>query len=216
MRKVLTILFLLLIGVNVVFAQTQKDLQIEFTEIDSLEYLKFKSEYSNPIRIDTTKRTDSFSLVVNDKIESFNDFDNSDRYYYQGFLPPLNSYALNHCSMYTCRNFLLNRKTGERQFLYTPYDNECEIPVLSKDLRSMLVFASDVFNKGSFISIYRINESTGSLDYETFGSWMTGKWKIYETIWINDRSIALKTFDEYGGRSGSEPLNLKYYKGVFK
>jgi ribulose bisphosphate carboxylase small subunit len=216
MKKALVILFLLLTGNHVAHAQNQEELLIEFTEIDSLEYQKFKKEYLSLVTVDSTKKANSFSLLVNNKVEQFDNVNDNNRYYYKGFLAPLNCYVLNHCSKYICRNFLLNQETGERNFLFSPYDNECEIPVLSNDLKLMLVFATDVFDRGSFISIYPLKEGNGKLDFESFKSFTTTQWSIYQAIWINNTSIALMTFDEYGGTSGNEPLNLKYYKGDFK
>ena len=213
MRLAKSISYILLFGVSGLYAQNVTELSIEFTAIDSLRYNDFRKSYSSQVTIDSIKRANSFSLIVNSKIENFDNHDDNDRYYYKGFLTPLNSYVLNHCSKYVCENFLLSKETGERQFLYSPYDNECETPVLSKDLKRMLVFATDVFDRGSFISVYQKIDNGEEFDYESFESWTTNRWRIFEVVWIGNTSIALIAFDEYGGRTGNELQNVKYFKG---
>lgn len=210
----------MLLGIKSLSGQSEKELTIEFMKIDSLQYIKFRKDYSSYLIVDSIKKTtadSSFSLNVNNESRRFDckrDF--SGCYYYKGFLPPLNSFVITHCSTLICETFLIDKASGERQNLFSPYDNESETPVLSKDLTKMLVFASDVFGRASFISIYQRSTNKGNFDFKSFASLNTNKWKVFEVVWINDTSIALKTFDQYGGKTGNELLNVKYLKGEIK
>lgn len=220
MKIPISILCYLLLGLNGLLGQNGQELIVKFSEIDSLQYIEFKKEYTNKLVVDSTKKTipdSSFALVINDKNQQFdchNDYNPC--YYYKGFLPPINSFVITHCKMYICETFLIDQTSGEQQSLFSPYDNECEIPVLSKDLNKMLVFASNVFDVESFISVYQRTDKTEGFNFESYDSLTIENWDIHEVIWINDSSFALITFNEYGGQNGSETLNKKYMEGEIK
>lgn len=195
-------------------------LDVEFSEIDSLQYMEYKKKYTNMLVVDSTKKTipdSSFALIINDKNQHFDcQKDYSPCYYYKGFLPPINSFVITHCTTQICETFLIDQTSGERQTLFSPFDNECEIPILSKDLNKMVVYASNVFDTESFISLYQRTDNTVNFNFESYRSMTTKKWKIYEAIWINNTSFALITFDAYGGQNGNKALNKRYIKGEIK
>lgn len=201
-------------------AQDKETLNIQFTPIDSIQYVKFKNDYSNQLILDSAIKTipdSSFSLIINDTSTRFGCGKGfHDCNYYKGFIPPLNCFAITHCSSYICRTFLVDKATGERHFFSSPYDNECYVPLLSKNLNKMLVIASNVFDTESYISVYERQHNETDFNYEFFSSMTTQKWKAYEAVWINETSIALITFEKYGGITGNQLLNVKYVKGVIK
>ncbi len=217
MRILKSTLCFLLVGLNGLLGQEGKELIVEFSEIDSLQYLRFKKEYPNRLVKDSTKKTipdSSFTLIINNKSEKFDcEKDYAPCYYYEGFLLPINSFVITHCIMYQCVTYLIDKASGERQYLFGPFENQCEVPVLSKDLNKMLIFSSDVYDKESFISLYKRTSKNEDFDFETHDSLTTDKWKILEAIWIDDTKFALKTFDKY---SGDKPLNVNFVKGEIK
>lgn len=196
------------------------DLLIEFTEIDSLQFVKYKSNYTNSIVLDSNKRTirdSSFSLLIEGEMKSFGCLlDPVDCYYYRGKIPELNSYVLTNCGSMVCETFMINQTTGEKFGLFSPYDGESKAPLLSKNMNNMLVIASGVFDRGSCISVYSKTPSDNKFNYNSFESFITSKWRIYEAVWVNDTSIAIKTYDKNGGRRGNTPLNVKYKLGELK
>jgi hypothetical protein len=204
-------------GLNSLLGQSEQDLIIDFSEIDSLQYIAYKKEFSNKLIIDSTKKTipdSSFSLIIKNTEQLFDcQKDNSDCHYYKGFLPQLSSFIITHCGMSICETFLIDQTSGEIQNLLSPYDNECKAPVLSKNHNKLLVYASSVFDRESFISIYQKSGKNEDFDFKSYKSLTIKEWRIYEVIWINNTSFALITFDKYGGKTGSEALNVKYIKG---
>ena len=220
MTKSISIIFFLLYGLTNLYGQREQDLVVEFSKIDSLEYIEYRNEYSNPLVLDSTKRTipdSSFTLTISNENQHFAcQKDYAPCYYYIGFLPPLESFVITHCTMYVCGTFLINQNSGERHNLFSPFDNECEPPLLSKGQNKMLVFASNVFQTESFISIYQRKDKLANFDFDSFESLTTDKWKIYEAVWIDETSFPLKTFEEYGAQTGSVPLNVKYILGRIK
>ncbi|MGB0391203.1 MAG: hypothetical protein ACPGD5_06520 [Salibacteraceae bacterium] len=196
------------------------DLVITFSEIDSLQYAKYKSNYSNSILLDSNKQTvqgSSFSLLIADEMKSFGcQLDPVDCYYYLGKIPELNSYVLTNCGSLVCETFLINQTTGEKFGLFSPYDGESKAPLLSENMNSMLVIASGAFDRESCISLYSKAPYDNKFHYNSFESFTTSKWRIYEAVWVNDTSIAIMTFDKNGGRKGNTPLNVKYKLGELK
>src|SRR5690606_9128164 len=131
MKNRISILISLLLGLNSLFGQNDQKLIVDFSEIDSLEYQKFKGEYANKLSVDSTKKTipdSSFTLVINGKSQCFHcQMDYNPCYYYKGFLPPINSFVITYCTMNICETFLIDQSSGERQTLFSPFDNESEI-----------------------------------------------------------------------------------------
>lgn len=80
----------------------------------------------------------------------------------------------------------------------------------------MLVFASNVFDRQAYITLVQRADNKAKFDLESSSCLTTNDWKIFEAVRINDTSIALITYDDYGGKSGNELLNVKYYKGEMK
>jgi hypothetical protein len=220
MKTSIYILGFLILGLNGMFSQNHPELNIEFMKIDSLQYQRYKEDYANKLYLDSTKKTipdSSFTLTINGENQIFNcEKDYNPCYYYKGFLSPINSFVVTHCTMDICETYLIDKTTGEQRTLFSPFDNECEIPVFSKDLNKMLVYASNVFDSDSFISIYQRTDNTENFNFDSFKIYDTNKWKIYEGIWIDETNFALKTFQKFGGKTGSEPLNINYIRGKIK
>jgi hypothetical protein len=219
MKTSVAIISIFLLGITGLLGQSSTELSLAFTSIDSLEYQNFKKGYSSQLVQDPTKKaigSSFFTLTIDNTPQNFEcEKDFSDCHYYKGFIAPLNSYVITHCGMYNCETFLVNKSSGKRHPLNSPFDNECKSPVLSQNFNKMLVFASDVFSGSSYISIYE-RDSHGNFDFESYASLITNKWKIFEVVWINDTTFALMTFEEYGGISGNEPLNVTFLKGEIK
>tara|TARA_R110002049_G_scaffold185921_1_gene354193 strand:+ start:3187 stop:3822 length:636 start_codon:yes stop_codon:yes gene_type:complete len=211
---------MLFLGLNFLFGQNGKEFVVEFSEIDSLQYVKLKENYSNKLVVDSTKQTipdSSFTLIINNKNQQFSCKEEYNPcYYYNGFLPSINSFIITYCTIDICETFLIDKTSGESKTLFSPYDNQSEVPLFSKNLKKMLVFASNVFDTESFISIYQRANEDEDFNFDSYESLTTDKWKIYEAIWINENSFALMTFEKYGGISGSVPLNVNYMIGEMK
>ena len=220
MKISVSILCGLLIGLNGLFGQTEQELIVAFYEIDSLQYFEFRKEYSNNLEVDSTKKTipdSSFTLIIKNNYLRFDcQKDYNGCYYYKGFILSLNSFVITHCGMLTCETFLINQTSGERCALFSPFDNECETPLLSKDLNKMLVFASNVFEIESYISVYQKTKGLSGFNIKSFKGLRIDKWRINEAIWINDTTFALITSDKYGDNSVNLPLTTKYLIGKIK
>ncbi len=159
----------------------------------------------------------SFALVVANKTQHFacqKDYD--DCHYYLGFAPSLNSYVLSNCFSYGCTTFLLNKTSGKQQALFSPFDSECNAPVISPSKNIMLVFSSSAIDKEAYLSLYKRGHPKDPFNFATFEGIHTDQWRILEAIWIDETSFALMAFDEYGGKTGNEPQGVKYIKGDLK
>jgi len=197
--------------------ENKNKLKIKITKIDSTDYFDYKQKYSNGITVDTTlvnEAGNSFTLAVKNADKKFScDIDYNDCTYYKGFLNSLNKYILTSCGRGYCGTFLLDKNTGVRNFLQSPFDSECEIPSLSKSQDKLIAFSSSVFDRESFIALYKENVETKKIELRKFDSFYTSDWRIKEIIWIDNNSIALKVYEKYGGKTGSELINTRYLKG---
>lgn len=197
--------------------ENKNKLKIKFTKIDSTDYFEYKQKYSNGITVDTTIVNEAgsfFTLDVENAEKKFScDIDYSNCNYYKGFLNPLSKYIITYCRTGYCVTYLLDKKTGTQNYLESPFDSECEIPSLSKNENKLITFSSSVFDRESFIALYEKNIETKKIDFKKYDSFYTTDWRIKEIIWIDNNSIALKIFEKYGGKSGSELINTRYLKG---
>lgn len=197
--------------------ENKNKLKIKFTKIDSTDYLDYKQKYSNGITVDKTivnEAGNSFTLALKNADKKFGcDIDYNDCTYYKGFLSSLNKYILTSCGKGYCGTFLLDKNTGVRNFLQSPFDSECEVPSLSKSQDKLIAFSSSVFDRESFIALYKENVETKKIELRKFDSFYTSDWRIKEIIWIDNNSIALKVYEKYGGKTGSELINTRYLKG---
>lgn len=200
--------------------ENKNKLKIKFTIIDSTDYFKYKQKYSNEITVDTTIVNEAgsfFTLDVENAEKKFScDIDYSNCNYYKGFLNPLSKYIITHCGTGYCGTYLLDKNTGTQNYLESPFDSECEIPALSKNQDKLIAFSSSVFDRESFIALYRENAETKKIELKKFDSFYTSDWRIKEIIWIDNNSIALKVYEKYGGKTGSELINTRYLKGVIE
>ena len=197
--------------------ENRNKLVLKFAEIEQNDYLRYKQEYSNGITIDSTKVNkagDSFTLSINNTDEKFScGTNNSDCTYYKGFLNSMNKYVLTNCGQSYCGTYLIDKITGDKTSLESPFDSECEAPVLSKDQNKLIAFSSSVFERKSFIALYSKSIKTEKIDFKEFDSFYTSNWKINEIIWIDTNTIALIVYDEYGGKTGGELINKRYLRG---
>ena len=200
-----------------VLVENKNKLKIKFTKTDSINYFSFRQNYSNGIKIDTTivnESGSSFSLIIKNEEKKFScDIDYNNCYYYKGFLKPLNKYIITYCGTGYCRTYLLDKNTGTQNYLESPFDSECEIPSLSKNENKLIAFSSSVFDRESFIALYKKNIETKKIDFKKYDTFYTSDWRVKEIIWIDNNSIALKIYEKYGGKSGNELINTRYLKG---
>ncbi len=197
--------------------ENKNKLRIKFTKIDSTEFLKYNQKYSNEITVDTTIVNEAggfFTLGVGNVEKKFScDIDYNNCNYYKGFLKPLNKYILTYCGTGYCGTYLLDKSTGTQDYLESPFDSECENPSISKNKNKLIAFSSSVFDRESFIALYKTNIETEKIDLKKYASFNTSDWRIKEIIWIDNNVIALKVFDKYGGKTGDELINTRYLKG---
>ena len=202
------------------FKEHKNKLKLNFTTIDSADYLSYKRKYSNGITIDSTivnKAGSSFTLSLKNTEKTFScDIDYNDCTYYKGFINSLNKYILTYCSNGYCGTYLLDKNTGETNSLESPFDSECESPVLSKNESQLIAFSSSVFDTNSFLSLYENNPKTKIIDFTIYKFFNSSEWKINEIIWIDEKTIALIIYDEYGGETGSELINKRYLKAIIQ
>lgn len=207
-------------NINLSEKENINDLNLKFIKIDATDYYNYKKKYSNGVEIDSTivnKPDNSFKLIVKNKERVFScgvNYNNCT--YYKGYLKALNRYILTFCGEGYCGTYLLDRKTGIKNYLQSPFDSECETPSLSKDQNTLISFASSVFNKSSFIALYKKNIKTQEMNFNEFSSFKTSNWRIDEIIWIDNNSIALKVYDKYGGIRGDKLINIRYLKGIIE
>jgi hypothetical protein len=197
--------------------ENQNKLKIKFTKIDSTDYFDFKQKYSNGIEIDSTivnEAGSSFTIAVKNTKEEFScDIDYNNCTYYKGFLSLLNKYILTYCGTGYCGTYLLDKNTGIKSSLESPFDSECEIPSLSNNGSKLIAYSYSVFDRESFIALYKKNVDTKKIDFKEYDSFYTSDWRVKEIIWIDTNLIALKVFDKYGGKTGGKLINTRYLKG---
>ncbi|WP_111542112.1 hypothetical protein [Mesonia algae] len=197
--------------------ENKSKLKIKFTKIDSTEFLKYNQKYSNEITVDTTIVNEAggfFTLDVENAEKKFScDIDYNNCNYYKGFLKPLNKYILTYCGIGYCGTYLLDKNTGTKDYLESPFDSECKNPSISKNKNKLIAFSSSVFDRESFIALYKMNIETKKIDLKKYDSFYTSDWRIKEIIWIDNNVIALKVFEKYGGKTGGELINTRYLKG---
>jgi len=144
--------------------ENQNKLKIKFTKIDSTDYFNFKQKYSNGIEIDSTivnEAGSSFTLSVKNIEKEFScDIDYNNCTDYKGFLSPLNKYILTYCGTGYCGTYLLDKNTGIQNYLESPFDSECEIPSLSNNENKLIAYSYSVFDRESFIALYKKNINT--------------------------------------------------------
>ncbi len=219
-KKASFLFVFLLITLNVVFAQHQQPLDLDFTEIDSVQYMEFKKAYSNNLVIDSTKHAitrSSFTLIIRNEEEQYECPGNDDDCnYYKGFLPDINSHVITNCGTQVCYTYLLDRTSGDFQTLFSSFDTECEVPLLSKDLSKMLVYASSVFDVESYVSVYERTDASSQFDYQNFKGIRANSWVINEAIWVDDNTFALITSETYGASGTNVLVNVKYRLGRIK
>lgn len=219
-KSLLIVIIIAFYGSQNIHGQDVENLNLIFSNIDSGTFSILKQDYSSGLEKDTTIKTlpdSSFTLQLKNESEIFECAkDYNGCYYYKGYLPSLNSHIITHCSMYSCETFLLNHLSGKRQYLPSPFDNECESPVIAKSELKLLIFASSVLGNDSFIGIYERSNTNANFDFTTYKTYHLSTKKIFEIIWIDDVSFALKTFQGYGGKSGNELLNVKYIQVKIK
>lgn len=220
MKTVFTLVFSLLIAVNGLFSQYGQPVQIDFTPIDSSQYMALKKAYINPLITDTIHKTvpDSFfTLTIKNtpqKFECTPDFNGC--YYYKGFFPALKFYAVTYCDMHTCNTYLIHQETGDKHALFSPFDNESEAPILSPNKTKVLVYASNVFDVESYISIYAQNQKTGFFEFKKFKGLALKEFRINDAIWVNESTIALITSNTYGASSDEKTAAPSYLLGKIK
>jgi len=203
-----------------IIKENENTLKLKFTKIKSTEYFDYKQKYSNGITIDTTitnKAGSSFTLPLKNTEKTFScDIDFNVCTYYKGFIKSLNKYVLTYCGQGYCGTYLLDKNTGETNSLESPFDSECESPVLSKNESQLIAFSSSVFDTNSFLSLYENNPKTKIIDFTIYKFFNSSEWKINEIIWIDEKTIALIIYDEYGGETGSELINKRYLKAIIQ
>ncbi|WP_405399176.1 hypothetical protein [Maribacter sp. Asnod2-G09] len=191
-------------------------LDLTFSPIDSTQYFDYKKKYSNDVTIDSliiNKENSFFTLSIKNTEKKFScgiDFNNCT--YYKGYLNSLNKYVLTYCGVLYCGTSLLDKNTGIQNYLESPFDTECETPSLSKDKNKLISYSSSVFDKESFIGLYKKNTETQEIDFENYETFNTSDWRINEIIWVDDNFIALKIYDKYGGITGDKLMNVRYLK----
>ncbi len=197
--------------------ENKNNLRIKFTKIDSTVYFEYNQKYYNGITVDTTivnQAGSFFTLDVENAEKKFScDIDYNNCNYYKGFLEPLNKYILTYCGTGYCGTYLLDKNTGTQDYLESPFDSECEIPSISKNKNKLIAFSSSVFDRESFIALYKTNIETKKIDLKKYDSFNTSDWRIKEIIWIDNNVIALKVYEKYGGKTGDELINTRYLKG---
>jgi hypothetical protein len=202
------------------FAQHQQPLDVDFTEIDSVQYLEFQKAYRNNLVIDSIEHAitrSSFTLFIRNEEEQYEcPTEYNDCNYYKGFLPAINSHVISNCGVQVCYTYLLNRTSGDYQTLFSSFDTECEVPLLSKDLTKMLAYASSAFDAASYLSVYERANAASQFNYQNFKGIEINSWVINEAIWVNDTTFALITSETYGGSDVSVLVNVKYRLGRVK
>ncbi|GAB5556898.1 MAG: hypothetical protein SchgKO_11110 [Schleiferiaceae bacterium] len=227
MRK--SLCFLILI-VGIAFQSLAQEgppnerLPLSFTEIRGIDFQEFKEAHDGGLEYDSSKVVipdSAFYLEVEEEVVAFPcEQGYFDCQYYRGYSVPLNCYVITHCGSSVCYTYLVNKTTGEKQNLFGPYDNENMAPVFSPDRSQFIVWVSDVFDVESSIALYDLDPTAEVLvkaaNWETPAVYNTYNWRIAELLFVDSKTIVIKTYENYGGKNGNELLNVKYWKGVFK
>jgi len=190
---------------------------ITLSESDAIAFAHYKKNFSNQLVLDTTITTipdSSFQLEVAGTARSYSCGNHcADCIYYNGNLPSIDSYVLTHCQPEYCETMLLNKTTGVSENLPSGFDNEAEVPVMSKNGSQMLVYASNVFEREAVISVYQKKEPNTPIHWNAAAEFNTMLWKINEIVWIDELSFAIHAYQKQGGIAGDSLVGQQFYIG---
>ncbi|MBO9703145.1 MAG: hypothetical protein J7604_23225 [Sporocytophaga sp.] len=236
MRKSLKILFYIFIFVFILTACTQSNKINNEPQIDSVNtIIRDTSKIFSEKLIPESEVTQGNSVIIfndslfvdlnPDLIEISEDNFEHFKYNYKiacvldpgGFISGSGLY-FNHDCDEICETYLIGKETNRRILLPSDYDAGILDVLVSSACDQLVVCSSydgpdyvDYYGHRAELFVFNVTLGNGLNGITPAFKYYAYDWSIAEIIWISDKAIALKTYEE--GRHGDDShLHYKYYK----
>lgn len=196
-------------------------LTLDLIPISEGAFLSAKRDYNSGLVYDSSivvKGGEAFTLEVAGQSKSFScPRDYRGCYYYKGFLKGVKSYVITQCGD-VCVTYLLDRTSGQLTPILQCFDNGAEVPVISKNGDKALVFSYSVFDAESCMALYPIHDSAPRIREQEGQPFKLLAFRIAEVVWIDQSSIAIRSFMKTEQRKLSNgqfedvQVGVKYWK----
>lgn len=117
-----------------------------------------------------------------------------------------------------CETYLCEKATNRRMIVPTDYDAGILSMLFSPSCRQLLICSSydgpdfeEYYNHRAEIFVFTVSTGYGLNGVKPALKFYTKDWSIEDIIWVNDKTIALKVYEERRQGDGSGN-NYKYYK----
>lgn len=162
-------------------AQLDTSAKATFKIIDAVAFAKYKKAYKPQFDKDSTLVVwgdTTFTVKTNSKSYTFkyrqkNGLFESTMYYYSGYLKPLNLFAMVGVSGSDPVAWLtlINKTTGKYYILESNFDGAAQIPLVSPDGNTVLVWAGDGYEEnGATFDLYNVNRGKDGIVLTNFWS----------------------------------------------
>lgn len=205
-------------------SEDEEELQLTFAKITANQFKAYKKDYHPNIEVDSSKLFkegeggSSFIQTSKNiiKLHCPRDFNRCS--YYHGFLPKLHLYITSFTGAGVAQIELIDSVSNITHITPGDFDGGCSIPLPSKNDSQLLVYATDMFSRASLIGIYATDSTSKRLQFDQYKGFHTEEWRIDDLIWINEKSFALKIYDEdVQDKDGKTVLsNIRYLRAAIK
>ncbi len=117
-----------------------------------------------------------------------------------------------------CETYLVEKSSGKKSLMPSHFDEGLMGMLFSPSCNQFLIFSSydgpdyeDYYSHRAEIIGFKVTKEEGLKAVKSSFTYKSKDWSIAELIWINNTSIAIKTYQEARWGDGSN-LNYKYYK----
>ncbi|MFS4454827.1 SH3 domain-containing protein [Maribacter sp. 2304DJ31-5] len=197
------------------------ELKLSFSKISDTDFTSHKNNYDSKITKDSTVKQDSSFFAFKTSETLYKLYNNrttgNPRFDYFGYLEPLNSQIIGGGGDGIYEMFLVEMERDSVAHLFAFSDSNSDVPVISPDNSKLISFQSAPGSDlESYIALYDIAENSLLKNYITYE---TSEWRINEIVWIDNKSIALKVYDNYRGKdkNGEKKFeNERYFKATME
>ena len=164
------------------------DLELNFTKISMSEFQSYKRNYKTKCDLDSGN-----------------------------FISGSNLYVKHDCYE-ICETYLAERTTNRKMLMPSNYDAGILTMLLSPNCNKLIVCSSydgpdfgNYYEDRAEIFVFKVNTGTGLKEIIPDFKYYTKDWSIEDLIWVNDKTIAIKIYEENRWGDGSG-VNYKYFK----
>lgn len=175
------------------------DLELDFKEISEKDYIQFEKQYKTVCTLDS-----------GDNIRG-------------SFIYGSGIYSDLECDgISVCEKYLIEKATNKRLFLNTSFDRVVTGVFVGPSCDKMIFYSTydgpdynNYYDHRAEFFIMSVNTNNGLNGIKPFYKYYTNDWSIEDLCWVNDKSIALKIYEENRWGDGSR-VKYKYFKTDIK